>query len=115
LAVAKWKREGLNPKSINRDVQRLQSVIRKAVDWGIIEQHPFAGALKPLRTDKSGRVRFLLASDEETALRNALAAREARIRKARATANEWRAARGNPLLPELWSPAIQVVTLSIRR
>jgi integrase len=96
----KWKREGLNPKSINRDVQRLQSVIRKAVDWGVIEQHPFAGALKPLRTDKSGRVRFL-ALDEETSLRNALEAREARIRKARATANTWRAVRKKPLLPEL--------------
>jgi integrase len=96
----RWKREGLSPSSINRDLQRLQSVLSKAVSWGVLERHPFSGVVKPLKTDKAGRVRFLEDS-EEKALRRALLAREARIRRARASGNKWRAARGKPLLAEM--------------
>ncbi len=62
-----------------------------------IRKHPFSG-LKPLRHDKSGRVRYLTA-DEETQLREALLGREAKLREARDRFNAWRAARGRQAFP----------------
>ena len=94
----KWKKEGLHPRSINRDIQRLQSVLSRAVEWGILARHPLAG-LKALKTDKSGRVRFL-SSEEEAALRQALETREESLRQARSRFNEWRLERGKQPLPE---------------
>jgi integrase len=94
----RWKKGGMQPRSINRDVQRLQSVLSRAVEWGILGNHPLAG-LKPLKADKTGRVRFLTA-DEEGALRKALENRENGLRQARIRFNAWRVARGKRLLPE---------------
>jgi integrase len=83
-----WRRSGLKERSINRDVQRLQSVLGRAVEWGVVATHPLAG-LKPLKADKTGRVRYLSA-DEEAALRAALDRREEVLRDRRARFNEWR-------------------------
>ena len=94
----RWKKAGMQPRSINRDVQRLQSVLSRAVEWGILERHPLAG-LKPLKADKTGRVRFLTA-EEEAALRKALETREQGLRQARIRFNTWRLARGKKPLPE---------------
>jgi integrase len=94
----KWKKAGAKPRSINRDIQRLQSVLSRAVEWGVLERHPFAG-MKPLKTDKTGRVRFL-SQAEESALRKALSAREDARRKARIRFNTWRVARNKKPLPE---------------
>lgn len=94
----RWKKGGMQPRSINRDIQRLQSVLSRAVEWGILEKHPLAG-LKPLKADKTGRVRFLSAA-EETALRSALEAREEGLRQARIRFNAWRGMRGKKPLPE---------------
>lgn len=94
----RWKKAGANPRSINRDVQRLQSVLSRAVEWGVLERHPLAG-LKPLKTDKTGRVRFL-SPIEEKALRKALVSREDARRKARIRFNTWRVARNKVPLPE---------------
>lgn len=94
----RWKKAGSQSRSINRDIQRLQSVLSRAVEWGTLERHPLAG-LKPLKTDKTGRVRFL-TSKEEAALRKALAAREDKLRKARTRFNGWRLKRGKKPLPE---------------
>lgn len=94
----KWKKGGMQPRSINRDIQRLQSVLSRAVEWRILEKHPFPG-LKPLKADKTGRVRFL-SPIEEAALRQALVDREAGLRQARSRFNVWRAARHMKLLPE---------------
>ena len=88
----------MRPRSINRDIQRLQSVLSRAVEWGVLDRHPFKG-LKPMKTDKVGRVRFLSA-DEEKALRAALETREDNLRTARARFNSWRVARGKKPLPE---------------
>ena len=93
-----WKKGGMQPRSINRDVQRLQSVLSRAVEWVILARHPLAG-LKPLKADKTGRVRFLTAQ-EETALREALETREEGLRQARVRFNTWRIARGKRPLPE---------------
>ncbi len=94
----KWKREGMRPNSINRDIQRLHSVLARAVEWGVLERHPFKG-LKAMKTDKTGRVRFLSA-EEEVELRAALAEREQSLLAARMRFNTWRAARGMEPLPE---------------
>jgi hypothetical protein len=51
----------------------------------LLEQHPLAG-IKPLRTDNQGPVRFL-SREEESALRQALEAREVELRRGRASAN----------------------------
>lgn len=94
----KWKKDGLAPRSINRDIQRLQSVLSRAVQWGVLNSHPLHG-LKPMKADKTGRVRFLAAA-EEAALRKALADREQQLREARIRFNTWRVARGKKPLPE---------------
>ena len=94
----RWKNAGMQPRSINRDIQRLQSVLARAVEWDVLDRHPLKG-LKPMKADKTGRVRFLTPS-EETALRAALANREERLRQARIRFNAWRIARGKEPLPE---------------
>ena len=94
----RWKKAGAQPRSINRDIQRLQSVLSRAVEWHVLEKHPIAG-LKPLKADKTGRVRFL-TGDEEAALRTALSGREEKLRQARSRFNAWRIARGKKPLPD---------------
>lgn len=93
-----WKKGGMKSRTINRDIQRLQSVLSRAAEWGILDRQPLSG-LKPLKTDKTGRVRFL-AADEEAALRKALEDREQGLREARIRFNAWRVARGKTPLPE---------------
>jgi integrase len=94
--------QGKQPKTINRDLQRLQALLSKAVDWGVLEEHPFSG-LKPLKTDRTGRVRYLHGA-EESSLREALSRRERTLRETRIHFNEWRAARGKPALPPRREP-----------
>jgi len=93
----KWKKEGLNPKTINRDVQRIGSVLSRAVEWGVLDRHPLKG-LKPMKYNKTPRVRYL-SPTEEAALREALIKREDRMRAERVRMNEHLAARGKELLP----------------
>jgi integrase len=93
----RWKKAGMLPRSINRDIQRLQSVLARAVEWGVLDHHPLKG-LKPMKADKTGRVRFL-STQEEAALRKALVDREEQLRQARIRFNTWRIARGKKPLP----------------
>lgn len=85
------------PVTINRTLQRLQGVLSKAVEWKVLERHPFAG-LKPLKTDRTGRVRYL-SVEEKARLRKALLQREESLRQARMRFNAWLTARGRPVLP----------------
>lgn len=88
---------GRPPVTINRELQRLRAAVAKAVEWRVLDVHPFA-SIKPLRHDKTGRVRFL-SDNKERALRAALAARETELRLARDQFNAWRQARHLQLLP----------------
>jgi len=109
---AKWKKGGLAARTINRDMQRLQAVLSRAVEMEILDRNPFKG-LKPLKVDRKGRVRFLSA-DEETALRKALRAREERLRRARDRFNTWRTARRLKALPQrtgVYCDRLQPMTL----
>ena len=94
----KWRKSGKLPRTINRDLQRIQSVLSRAVEWGVLDRHPLKG-LKPMKFDKTGRVRFLSA-EEEAALRTALDTREEQLRAERVRFNEWRKARHQDPLPD---------------
>jgi integrase len=96
---SKRLRAGITAGTVNKDVGALRAALRRAKDWGLVAEHPLA-AVKPLREDRSGRVRYLTAA-EETRLRDALDAREERIRRARDRANAWRRERDYRELPDL--------------
>jgi integrase len=101
--VEKWRaarlKAGAKPTTVNRDLDDLRSALAKAVAWGLLEAHPLQG-VKRSRADTSATVRFL-NDEEEMRLRDALDAREERIRAERDRANAWRLERGYPTLPDL--------------
>jgi integrase len=101
VLIERWRaarvKKGNQPVTINRNLQRLHALIAKAVEWKAIDRHSFSG-LKPLKQDRSGRVRYL-DEDEEQQLRDALLEREARLRKERERFNAWRIARHKTPLP----------------
>lgn len=72
---------GKEPVTINRELQRLHAAIGNAVEWKIIDRHPFAG-VKPLRHDWTGIVRYL-STAEEARLREEFLRREEKLRKER--------------------------------
>ncbi|KIU54452.1 integrase [Pseudomonas putida] len=95
----KWLAAGLKDATANRKLAALRGALSKAVEWGILEQHPMA-KLKPMRLDTRGRVRFL-SGEEEKRLRQSLDDREERIRAERDSANKWRRERKKEELPDL--------------
>ncbi|MEZ1953697.1 MULTISPECIES: site-specific integrase [Pseudomonas] len=95
----KWLAAGLKDATANRKLAALRGALSKAVEWGVLEDHPMT-KLKPLRLDTRGRVRFL-SGEEEQRLRKALGDREERIRAERDTANRWRRDRKKEELPNL--------------
>jgi integrase len=101
VLIERWRavrvRAGNRPVTINRNLQRLRALIGKAVEWKAIDRHPFSG-LKPLKHDRSGRVRYL-DEEEEHQLRDALLRREDKLRKDRERFNAWRIARHKAPLP----------------
>jgi integrase len=81
------RKNGLMSATINRRVSTLKSVLSRAALWGVIEDSPLRG-MKHLKTDKTGKVRYL-TGDEEKRLRNALEARQERYREERVSHNKW--------------------------
>jgi len=98
-AKGKGYKKPLSPTTIKRRIKALQGVFSKAADWGVIDANPLAG-LKQIKTDNTGRVRFL-SPDEERRLRKAMDNRQARQRQERQRNNEWRQARQLDSYPEL--------------
>ena len=94
----KWLKAGKKPRTINRDIDRIQGVLSRAVKAGVLDRHPLKGFARML-FDKAGRVRFLSAV-EEAALRAALVTREDRLRAERLRYNTWRIERQLKPLPE---------------
>jgi integrase len=90
---------GRKAATINRNVGALKTVLNFAVEEGYLETNPLAG-VGALRVENPNRVRYLTAAEEKR-LREALEARERRIRDERASGNAWRAERGYPPLPDL--------------
>lgn len=85
-------KDGLAPATVNRDLDRIRSVLSKAVEWKRLETHPLASVKRVKGADNS-RVRFLTAAEEKR-LRASLAAREAEARKHRVSGNAWAQVRG---------------------
>lgn len=103
FAVERWRiarhAAGISPSTTNRDLDGLKAVLSRAVDWGILPVHPLR-TVRRAKVDTRGRLRFL-SPDEEKRLRDALDAREVKLRAGRASFNAWRRARGYRLLPDL--------------
>lgn len=82
-----WLRAGRAPATANRNITRLRGVLSRAVEWGVLQEHPLK--VRKLKVDDRSRVRYL-NTDEETALREAMQARSSETRDARDSANRWR-------------------------
>ena len=101
--IEKWRlrrvKEGVRAATINRDLVALKAALSKAVAWKRLDTHPLA-EVEPSEAEDDMRVRFL-SENEERRLREALATRDREGIDARRRGNEWRAARGQDLLPEV--------------
>ncbi|RPZ02160.1 site-specific integrase [Pseudomonas aeruginosa] len=86
-----WLKAGNKPSTANRKMGTLSGVFSRAVDWSYLEASPL-DKVKALKVDTKGRIRYL-SKDEAKALREALDAREERMRAERDSANQWRAER----------------------
>ena len=103
FAVERWRsarlKAGTSPVTVNRDISDLRGCLSRAVEWGVLAEHPLR-SVKSLKADTSSHVRYLSA-DEETRLRTALAARDNRRRADRDRANIWRRDREYPEWPTM--------------
>lgn len=90
---------GLQPATINRAVAALRGVLSRAVEWNIIQEHPFSN-LKSLPVDNTPNVRYL-TPNEEIRLLTALERRDEELKEARGRGNQHRQTRGYTLLPNL--------------
>lgn len=90
---------GIKPTTINRDMNELRACLTHAVDREILSKSPLEH-FSDLKSDKMGRVRWLL-DDEEIRLRSVLAHRDADIKAKREHANQLRTKYSHPLLPSL--------------
>jgi integrase len=97
--IEKWRTERLKvqtrkpkPATVNSHITMLRAALAKAVNWKLLAAHPLRD-VKPLKTDRTGRIRYL-TPDEEKRLRKALEARDEARRARREQANVWRRGRG---------------------
>ncbi|MDH0498491.1 site-specific integrase [Stutzerimonas stutzeri] len=94
-----WLNGGNKPATANRKMGSISGVFSRAVEWAYLPASPLE-KVKQLKVDTIGRIRYL-SKAEAKALRDALDAREERIRAERDSANEWRSKRGRDALPDL--------------
>jgi len=101
LTVERWQTARLKqvkPATVNRELVCLKAALSKAIEWGLIKEHPLK-AVKKSKEDRLAKVRYL-SLDEEKCLRTALYERDERIRLERVKANQWRKDRNYDLLPD---------------
>jgi integrase len=91
--------EGITPATVRRDLDTLASVLTRAMKLGHLADNVVRRVERP-RIDRSPKVRYL-SLEEESRLREALETRDQEMRKARTSANAWRRARKQELLPPL--------------
>lgn len=91
-------KKGIKPATVNRELGRIRGALSRAVDWGMLTEHPMR-TVKQARGADDGRVRYLTAA-EEVALMDALAARERARRASRERHNAWHAERGSQGHPQ---------------
>ena len=90
---------GCSGTTLLRDMFTLSSVLSRAVKLAKLAENPIRKVEKP-RIDRRPKIRFL-DDAEEFRLREALKARDAKMRMARASANVWRRERSREILPSL--------------
>jgi hypothetical protein len=101
--IESWKIRRVNTgrvaTTVMRDIFTLSSVLRRAVRLGKLADNPIRWVDKP-RIDRRPKIRFLDVQ-EESRLRAALRARDAKMHGTRESANAWRQKRQRELLPSL--------------
>lgn len=101
--IEKWRtarlKNGVTDSTVNRDLDALRGALTKAVEWGLLKEHPMR-TVKRARIDDPNRVRYLDPA-EESRLRAALQARDDKNRQERERFNQWRRERGYKTFPEL--------------
>lgn len=95
--VEKWRTARLKqprskPATVNSHLTMLKAALARAVAWRLLPAHPLV-EVKLLKTDKTGRIRYLSPA-EEVRLRAALTTRDIARRERRDAANAWRRERG---------------------
>ena len=96
--ASRLKKE-ISPATVNRDVVRLKALLAKAVEWGLLREHPLK-TVKRAKGEADAVVRYL-SDAEEKALRKALDERDRRAKLRRARGNAWRSERGRDALPDI--------------
>ncbi|MNF85326.1 Tyrosine recombinase XerD [compost metagenome] len=94
-----WLKAGNKPSTANRKMGTISGVFSRAVDWNYLDASPL-DKVKALKVDTKGRIRYL-SQDEAKALREALDAREERMRAERDSANRWRTERKREPMADL--------------
>lgn len=92
---ARRLKAGRKPSTVNRDLSRIRGALSRAVDWGMLPEHPMR-TVKPAKGADDSRVRYL-SQDEERRLRTALQEREEQRRRSRDSGNAWAQERSRPL------------------
>lgn len=94
--IERWRsarlQAGVQPSTVNRNLNVIRGALSRAVDWNLLTAHPMR-KVKASKTDRGGVVRYLSA-DEDRRLRAALTARDDTRRAERDRANLWRRERG---------------------
>ncbi len=103
ILVDKWRSKrmmsGIKAITVNRDIAILKAILSKAEEWGIITENPLR-KFRPISVDVTAKVRYL-TKEEEIRIKNAMRARDEKLKAGRSRANEWRAARGYDCYPNL--------------
>jgi integrase len=89
---AKRLKAGRMPATVNRDLDRIRGALSRAVDWGMLPEHPLRAVKRAKGADNS-RVRYLTKAEDKR-LREALQKREDERRKHRVSGNTWCTQRG---------------------
>ena len=102
-SIERWRTDRLNsgtkPTTVLRDVMTLSGVLSRAGKLDKLSANPVRRVERP-RIDRTPKVRYLDPAEEKR-LREALRERDAEMRKARESANQWRRERKQEPLPAL--------------
>ena len=66
-----WRREGLQPATVNRDLSLLSHIFTKAIEWGHLTDHPMKGGKVKKLPGETMRERILTPEEETTLLAEA--------------------------------------------
>lgn len=102
---SKRLKAGIDPVTVNRDLDRIRAAINKAVEWKLLPNNPLSSVkrIRLVKDDLGEKDEApYLKPDEEARLRAALIARETHRRAQRASGNTWARERGHKERP-LWA------------